>query len=82
MKCWSLENEVEGIDTSIVSDSPDFFEYMHMLKKNSFIRVLKTLVRKSLGYDKRFLNSFHKHLGGKHTSALRLIKKIIHMMNF
>ena len=54
-------NEVVAIDQSVVPRKP--FDYLRLLRQNGALRVAKTVVRKSLGVDRRLRAALAAELG-------------------
>ncbi len=63
MRSFSVDNDVRGIDMDIIPQDFRWTEYADMLRRNSGVRVAKTLARKALGFDRRFIAELAKRLG-------------------
>lgn len=63
MAFFALANRVTGIDLDRVASNMDVSAYLEMLRRNGPGRVLKTLGRKALGFDRRLLRELHRQLG-------------------
>lgn len=63
MRCFSIDNEVEGIDMDVIPQALRLPDYLEMARRNSAARVAKTIVRKALGVDRRFLEALGDALG-------------------
>ena len=63
MHCFSVSNEVIGIDTDVIPQGVSIREYVKMLRVNSGVRVVKTLGRKLLGFDADFERALGRRLG-------------------
>lgn len=58
-----MKNEVTGIDLDVIPKGWDLGAYLTMLRQNGPMRTVKTVVRKSLGIDRRFENELKRQLG-------------------
>ena len=54
LRCFSLHNDVTGIDSDVVLQHLNYRELIAMIRANPTSRTIKTLVRKAMGYDARF----------------------------
>jgi SAM-dependent methyltransferase len=63
MRCFSVENTVTGIDTDVIPQGVSLRDYAEMLRVNSGIRVVKTLGRKVLGFDRGLTRALARRLG-------------------
>lgn len=57
-----VKNDVTGIDLDVIPESFTVSTYLAMWKQNGLMRMLKTLARKSLGIDARFLKELKRQL--------------------
>lgn len=64
LRCFSRENRVVGIDTDVIPQGFNVGDYAKMLRYNSATRVLKTLARKAVGIDARYLSALARATGG------------------
>jgi SAM-dependent methyltransferase len=58
-----VKNDVTGIDLDVIPQSFTPATYLAMLRQNGMMRTVKTLARKSLGIDARFLKELKRQLG-------------------
>jgi len=58
-----IKNDVTGIDLDVIPQSFTAAAYLSMLRRNGIMRTMKTLVRKSLGIDARFMKELKRQLG-------------------
>jgi len=52
MSFFARHNRVTGIDLDVIPQHPSVREYLKMFRKNGYIRTLKTMGRKAMGYDR------------------------------
>jgi SAM-dependent methyltransferase len=52
MSFFARDNRVTGIDLDVIPQHPSVREYLQMFRNNGFIRTLKTVGRKAMGYDR------------------------------
>jgi SAM-dependent methyltransferase len=63
MAYFARANRVTGIDLDRIAPSLDVAAYLEMLRRNGPGRLLKTLGRKALGFDRRLLRELYRQLG-------------------
>lgn len=63
LRSFAVDSDMVGIDTDVIPQGFDPREYLRMLRKNSAMRVIKTLGRKALGVDARFERGLADRLG-------------------
>jgi SAM-dependent methyltransferase len=63
LRCFSLSNDVVGIDTDVIPSGFDPMSWLRMFRSNTEMRVVKTLARKALGVDHRFRKALASELG-------------------
>jgi SAM-dependent methyltransferase len=63
MTYFARANDVTGIDLDRIAPEFDSRAYVEMLVRNGPGRVLKTIGRKALGFDRRLLKELHRQLG-------------------
>ncbi len=62
MAYFARANRVTGIDLDRVATDMDIAAYLEMFRRNGPGRVLKTLGRKALGFDRKLLRELHRQL--------------------
>ncbi len=63
LRYFSIKNDVVGIDLDIVPSGADLAGYWRLLRRNGPKRLIKTLARKLLGFDRRFARELRRQLG-------------------
>lgn len=71
--CWSGENRVTGLDTDVIVYKPSLKDYIRMFRTNSLLRVMKTLFRKFMGYDNKFIAMLEQELGKRVGEPYKLV---------
>ncbi len=71
--CWASENNVTGLDTDVIIYKSKLADYFKMFQKNSLLRVFKTLLRKLVGRDRKFIAMLENQLGKKIGDRIQLI---------
>ena len=59
---FALLNEVSAIDTDVILDDLKILQLRQLIRQNGMLRALKTIVRKSLGIDRRRRNILRRQL--------------------
>jgi len=72
---FAAKNDVIGIDLDVVPTGLEIGKYFQVLRRNGAKRLVKTVGRKALGYDRKFDTEFRRQLGG----AGRVKPKLIQM---
>jgi SAM-dependent methyltransferase len=63
LRCFSVNNDVQAIDTDVIAQSMNPVELARMLWHNNGLRTAKTLARQMLGVDARFERELARSLG-------------------
>ncbi|QJR11719.1 hypothetical protein DSM104443_02801 [Usitatibacter rugosus] len=63
---FARRNQVTGIDLDRVAPDEGWSQYAEMWRRNGPGRVVKTLGRKALGFDRRLMRELHRQLGCVH----------------
>lgn len=82
MRCFSLANEVVGIDMDVVPQRLTARELVRMIRANPAMRTVKTLVRKALRYDARFQRQLARALGVSGFRPLDVLRMDASRMQF
>lgn len=67
MRCLGTDNRVIGIDTDVIPQSAA--DYLRLVRQNAPLRAAKTLGRKALGIDRRFVSALYTALGADRTTG-------------
>ena len=70
---FALHNEVVGLDNDVVPRGFDVAGYWQMWRRNGLKRVLKTVGRKAMGFDRAFKKEFARQLGVPSIQEPRLL---------
>jgi SAM-dependent methyltransferase len=82
LKCFSLRNDVVGIDTDVIAQGYNPLDYVRMLQHNSAMRTAKTLARKVMGVDARFTSALAERFGVARFPQLRVLRMSATQMTF
>lgn len=82
MRCFSLANDVTGIDMDVIAQSLTPREFLRAVRSNPPHRLVKTIVRKALRYDARFKASLEAALGVRGFDALSVQRMDAACMDF
>jgi SAM-dependent methyltransferase len=82
LRCFSVNNDVVGIDTDILAQGWNPIDYVKMLRHNSAMRTIKTFARKALGVDARFETALAKELGVPRLPRVRVLQMSATAMTF
>jgi SAM-dependent methyltransferase len=63
MTYFAVSNRVVGIDLDVIAQHLAPLAYVRMVRANGARRTAKTLIRKTLGFDRRFATNFRRLLG-------------------
>ncbi len=74
MRCFSIDNEVVGIDTDVILDEFSMHGLLTMLRANPLMRTIKSLARKALKYDVQFKTKLAKKLGVKEFPSQKVFR--------
>jgi SAM-dependent methyltransferase len=82
LRCFSLKNEMTGIDTDVIARGFSPLDYLRMLRHNTAQRTAKTLVRKLLGVDASFAAQIAEHFGVRRFPEFRVLRMSATQMRF
>lgn len=82
MHCFGVDNRITGIDMDVLPDRLKLADLVAMYRQNSFVRLLKTVGRKLLRTDRRFVASLYRELGVDKPSAVPVISGNAERMSF
>jgi SAM-dependent methyltransferase len=74
MKCFSVHNQVVGIDLEVIPQHLDARSYLKMIRMNGLRRTTKTLGRKLLGIDRRYASELTRQLNLKNGQELKVLQ--------
>lgn len=69
MHCFGVDNTVTGIDMDVLPDSLGLADLVAMYRQNSMVRLIKTVGRKLLRSDQRFVKDLYRELEASPKSA-------------
>jgi len=82
LRCFSLTNDVVGIDTDVITPSFDVLAYARMVRHNTLMRTLKTFARQLMGIDARFRAALATELGVSFLPEARVLRMSATAMTF
>jgi SAM-dependent methyltransferase len=82
MRCFSLANDVTGIDLDPIPRGLGPRELAELIRSSPALRVAKTVARKALGVDRRFERSLARALGARGFGELRVLRMDACRMSF
>jgi SAM-dependent methyltransferase len=82
MAYFARKNQVTGIDLDRVAPDLDLSAYVEMLRRNGPGRVLKTMGRKALGFDRRIMRELYRQLGCRTAPAFERMQMDAGQMSF
>lgn len=74
LRCFSLANDVTGIDMDVIAQSLAPRELIRMLRANPPLRTAKTVLRKALGFDARFAETLARRLSVPGFAPIRVLR--------
>lgn len=69
---FALKNDVVGIDLDVIPSGFDLPAYVSMLRTNGVKRVVKTVARKIIGFDRAFRDELARQLGAGRLASFRV----------
>lgn len=75
MAFFAVHNRVTGIDLDVIPSGWGPMPYLSMLRRNGPMRVVKTVGRKLLGFDRRFNREMARQLGLERLPGYRLMQR-------
>jgi SAM-dependent methyltransferase len=82
LRCFALKNEVVGIDTDAIPQELGFDDLFRMIRRNPWMRTVKTVGRIALRRDARFLAALAKELRVEKFEPLPLLQMDAKKMGF
>lgn len=82
LRCFSVKNDMVGIDTDFIMQGGGPLEYARMLQRNGPMRTLKTLGRRALGVDTRVERTLATALGVERFPRMNVMRMSATAMTF
>ena len=80
--CLGIKNHVTAIDLDVIPQGFDPNAYFKMLQQNGAMRTLKTIARKSMGIDRKFIKALKTELGTTKSPKAAFLQMNAEQMKF